>query len=545
MYGFKKPLVLLFFILSYAIRYCTFGNDALWLIFASLLTLTVLLALGTYDHDYWSNRGVFSPPAWPFVGHIWSSITFKEQAGLCYKRIYDAHKDKRILGTHQFYVRTLLVCDPELIRKICVNDFQHFVDRGMYFNREVDPLAESVLYLRGGEWKKLRAKISPLFSPNKLRGMYPLIETTADDFVAKIKNLLEGFQNGGVFKCEKLAGGFTADAIVPCAFGVKSHVMHNDHDPFAVALHAFYELSPSNILQKTMLHFWPKFAMFFRMRNIPKKTQDFFYDVVTNVLRSRERGELEKRGDFIDMMMALRQDDNNNNSSNNKTIEKDDTQITDMIISANAFIIFLGGFETTSSTLAFMLLELAADPRVQDAMRREVMEVLTRNGGHVSYDQLQELTYMDMVINETLRLYPPFATIQRQCTKDYTIPGTKVVVEEGTILMFPTLAIQRDEQYFEQASAFIPERWRRAPPPGVFMPFGDGPRYCLGKRFAILQMKCCLVRLLSNFSFSPAPNKSGDMLAERAEPFPADARSPITFHPADSTLKISLLPRNT
>ncbi|XP_053611743.1 cytochrome P450 6a2-like isoform X2 [Plodia interpunctella] len=413
----------------------------------------------------------------------------------------------------------------------------------MYFNREVDPLAESVLYLRGTEWKKLRAKISPIFSPNKLRGMYPLIENTADDFVLKIKNLLREVKNDGLVQCEELAGGYTADAIVPCAFGVKSHVMHNGNDPFAMALHAFYELSPSNVLQRTMLHFWPKFALFFRMRNIPKKTQDFFYDVVTNVLRSRERGDQERRGDFIDMMMALRQDDNNN-----KAADKDDTQITDMIISANAFIIFLGGFETTSSTLAFMLLELAANPRVQDAMRHEVLELLRKTEGHITYDHLQELSYMDMVINETLRLYPPFATIQRQCTKEYTIPGTKVVVEEGTIIMFPTLAIQRDEQYFENAQSFVPSRWQHAaPPPGVFMPFGDGPRYCLGKRFAILQMKCCLVRLLSNFSFSPAPNKlankSGDFT--RTEPFAADPKSPITFHPADSTLRISLLSQNT
>lgn len=67
-------------------------------------------------------------------------------------------------GTHQFYQRTLVICDPELIKRICVVDFQHFVDRGFFFNKDVDPLAGSVLFLRGNEWRRLRAKISPIFS---------------------------------------------------------------------------------------------------------------------------------------------------------------------------------------------------------------------------------------------------------------------------------------------------------------------------------------------------------------------------------------------
>lgn len=536
----------------------------------------VILGLGTYDHDYWRSRGIFSPPAWPVVGHIPSVVMFKEQGGMCFKRIYDTYKNERFLGTHQFYQRTLVIRDPELIKKICVNDFQHFVDRGFFFNSDVDPLAGSVLFLRGNEWKRLRAKISPIFSPNKLRGMFPLIENTASEFVIRLKNLINNTEkqdkkhiyedgkpieksptvrrkdttdyhateNGDTTKnfvvvdSEKLVGGYTADAIVPCAFGLKSSVMDNEKDPFAVALHAFYEMSLYNIFEKTMRQFWPAFVLFFRMRIIPKKTHDFFYNIVTTVLRARETGTQEKRGDFIDMMMALRNDERNNNKS-----DSEDVEITDMVISANAFIIFLGGFETTSSTLAFLFLELAAHPHVQDKMREEIQEVLDRNGGNVTYEVLQELTYMEMVIQETLRLYPPFPSIQRMCTKDYVIPDTTTVVEKGTIVLFPTLGIQRDEQYFEHADSFIPERWTEGnpvPPPGVYMPFGDGPRYCIGKRFAMIQMKTCLVRVLQYVRIAPAA--SGNCIAApRAAPFKADPRSPLTLHPAQSLVKLSLL----
>ncbi|CAH0687939.1 unnamed protein product [Spodoptera exigua] len=563
MFGFKRSSVQLVVILAWLLRYYTFGSVVLWCIIACGLSLAVVLAVTTYDHDYWTSRGVFSPPAWPVVGHILSVVMFKEQGGMCFKRIYDTYKDKRFLGCHQFYQRTLVVRDPELIRRVCVNDFQHFTDRGFFFNKDVDPLAGSVLFLRGNEWKRLRAKISPIFSPNKLRGMFPLIENTAVEFVTRVQDLLtqnkmgsnkngsvktDGQSNGvkqisAVVNSEKLVGGYTADAIVPCAFGLKSNVMYNEDDPFAVALHAFYEMSLFNIFEKTMRQFWPAFVLFFRMRIIPKKTHEFFYNIVTTVLRARENGDQEKRGDFIDMMMALRNDETNNNCKK----DQEDVEITDMVISANAFIIFLGGFETTSSTLAFLFLELAANQQVQEKMREEIRQVVEKHEGKITYELLQELVYMEMVIQETLRLYPPFPSIQRMCTKEYTIPDTNIVVERGTIVLFPTLGIQRDEQYFENASAFIPERWSEGspqPPPGVYMPFGDGPRYCIGKRFALIQMKCCLLRVLQHVRITPAPrpDAAGKLTVQsRVEPFTADPRSPLTLHPADSLVTLSLL----
>ncbi|XP_038221964.1 cytochrome P450 6j1-like [Zerene cesonia] len=551
MMRFKKLVWL--FILLWVIQDYAVKSDILWYILTCVVVFSVIWNIVTYDYDYWENRGIFSPPALPLVGHIATVAALKEQGGVCFKRIYDEHKEKRYLGTHQFYQRTLVVCDPDIIKRMCVNDFHHFTDRGFNFNKDTDPLAESVLFLKGNEWRRLRAKISPIFSPNKLRGMFPLLENTANEFLVRIKKLAKSgsednnnnitdrgiktdsnnedvkVKNGVIVDSEKLVGGYTADAIVPCAFGLKSNVMDNSQDPFAVALHAFYEMSWFNIFEKTMRQFWPAFVLFFKIRIIPKKTHDFFYNIVAKVLKERSRGVQEKRGDFIDMMMALQREDCKSDLEN-------DYKITDMIISANAFIIFLGGFETTSSTLAFLLLELSVHPDVQKKLRDEIQQVL-KDG--FSYESLQELTYMEMVIQETLRLYPPFPTIQRMCTRDYPIPGTSGVVQRGTIVLFPTLGVQRDEQYFENASQFVPERWaegRALPPPGVYMPFGDGPRYCIGKRFAIIQMKCCLARLLPHVVIKPVKGAE-----PRLGPYEADPLCPMTLHPADSRVIISLL----
>ncbi|XP_059062048.1 cytochrome P450 6B1-like [Achroia grisella] len=545
MFGFRRSLVQSIVLLLWALKYWTFGNDFAWYILAVTLTLAVFLTLGTYDHDYWSQRGVFSPPALPFLGHIGPLLSFKDQTGNLFKRYYDTYKNERFIGIHQFFARTLIVHDPELIRRVCVNDFHHFTDRGFYYHKDVDPMVESLVFLRGTEWRKLRTKISPTFSPNKLRGMYPIIENVADKFLIKIKDMLRIEKNklrGGeeavqtddsvLVNGSRFFEGYTADAIVPCAFGFKSDVMENENHPVAVALRSFYEMTLFNIFQKTVQQLWPAFAMFFRIRIIPKKTENYFYSLIVNVLRSREKGEQAKRSDFIDMMMTLRQEGGINDA---KTPEPADIVITDMLIAANAFILLLGGFETSSSTLAFMVMELAAHPDIQEKMRAEIREVMERHGGTIGYEALQELTYMDMVIQETLRLYPPFPFIQRECTKDYIIPDTQVTIEKGTTIFFPTLGLHRDEKYFKDGDSFVPERWASgdALPAGVYMPFGDGPRYCIGKRFGSMQMKCCMARILQHVQFKPAMQRCG--------PFPADPRSPQTLHPADSRVRLTLI----
>lgn len=100
MFGFKRSVALLVVCLAWALQYYTFGSVLLWYIFAVSLALAVVYAVGTYDHEYWTDRGIYAPPSAPFVGHIKTVVTFKEQGGLFFKRIYDQYKDLRFLGEY-------------------------------------------------------------------------------------------------------------------------------------------------------------------------------------------------------------------------------------------------------------------------------------------------------------------------------------------------------------------------------------------------------------------------------------------------------------
>ena len=129
------------------------------------------------------------------------------------------------------------------------------------------------------------------------------------------------------------------------------------------------------------------------------------------------------------------------------------------------------------------------------------------NSKEVTYDMLGEMKYLECCIDEALRKYPIVPMLNRECTKDHTFTGTKYTIEKGTSLFIPVQGIQRDPDIYENPMEFRPERFLDSPTgngnsKGLFyLPFGDGPRNCIGARMGKLQTKLALAVILSKFSF--------------------------------------------
>lgn len=104
---------------------------------------------------------------------------------------------------------------------------------------------------------------------------------------------------------------------------------------------------------------------------------------------------------------------------------------------------------------------------------------------------------------ETLRKYPPVPLLNRECTKDYQLPGTDVVIEKGTAIFIPTMGLQRDEKYFSDPIKFNPDRFseKNGIPPMSYLPFGDGPRNCIGMRLGKMQTKVALILMMQHYRF--------------------------------------------
>ncbi|EGI61798.1 Cytochrome P450 9e2, partial [Acromyrmex echinatior] len=172
-------------------------------------------------------------------------------------------------------------------------------------------------------------------------------------------------------------------------------------------------------------------------------------------------------------------------------------------MTAQAFIFFLGGFETSSTAMCYAAHEIAANPEIQTKLQQEIDNVLEKSNGEVSYEVINRLEYLDAVINEALRLYPPMILLERLCEKTFELPPAlpdekPFIMKKGMLVWIPVLAIHHDEKYYDNPKKFDPERFLNNKMNNSlnYMPFGLGPRMCIANRFAMLEIKVLFFHLL-------------------------------------------------
>jgi cytochrome P450 family 6 len=157
--------------------------------------------------------------------------------------------------------------------------------------------------------------------------------------------------------------------------------------------------------------------------------------------------------------------------------------------------------------MTFGTYELALNQDIQDRLREEINEVLANHNGEMTYESIAEMKYLDMVFNESLRKYPVIDTQVRQSVKDFPISNSTLVIPAGTMIMIPVHGIHNDEEYWENPEKFDPERFTpenaKRIVPFTYIPFGEGPRQCIGMRFGVLQAKLGLAKLIKNFRILP------------------------------------------
>jgi len=249
--------------------------------------------------------------------------------------------------------------------------------------------------------------------------------------------------------------------------------------------------------------------------------QDFFTSGIKSSIRQREETG-EKRNDFIQLMLEAREDklkieeDELDNFEKNAQIngnsglgEASSADILDDIgIVANCVLFILAGFDTTQSLLLYLAYALALNQDVQDKLRTEIEAQLEENDGEFTYDSLQKMAYLDKVIQETLRYYPPAGMTDRSVTMDYKVPGTNYILKKGSAIQIAINGLHHDPEYFPNPEKFDPERFSPENKAKInqyaYLPFGSGPRNCIGMRFALTEVKVAIVHLIHNFKIEPS-----------------------------------------
>ncbi|KRT84253.1 cytochrome P450, partial [Oryctes borbonicus] len=169
-------------------------------------------------------------------------------------------------------------------------------------------------------------------------------------------------------------------------------------------------------------------------------------------------------------------------------------------------------FETSSTTMTFCLHELAFNQQIQDKLRSEIRETMEKNNGKLTYDGVMGMKYMNLVVNETLRKYPPGPLLFRKSNAKYTFLDTNTTLDPDTTVFISTFGLHMDEEYFPDPEKFIPERFTdeniHQHPQYAFLPFGEGPRICIGARFALMQVKTGVSMILNKYRILPGPGET-------------------------------------
>ncbi|CAB3366879.1 Hypothetical predicted protein [Cloeon dipterum] len=497
--------------------------DAYVLGLVAVLVL-IVFKLGTRNHEYWRRKGVESVGAVPFVGSMWPVVSLREHMADFFHRLAIENKGKKFVGYFQGSTPGLLVLDPELIRSILISDFSHFVDHGFEIDPEADPMQSRNLFNMSGQyWKEMRSMLSPTFSSGKIKALFPLVQECATSF----ENYMLSNKSQDI-NIKDLLARFTTNVIGSCAFGITVNSLENPEDKFRQMGRKLFEVDFVQGFKNSCIFFQPQIANIFKFRVFSEELTNFFRNLVHEIMDKRAKSG-NTRKDFLQLLIQLKEkgklgstDDEpneNNESSIGLSIKlinciksrsiSDISELTDDDIVAQALVFFIGGFESTSMTLTYTLMELARNPEAQRKARANIKEVLQRHDGILSFQSMQELTYLDKIANETLRMYPPLAVINRICTKQYKIPNTNVTLEKGTAIAISVKGIQNDPQYFEDPETFNPDRFSDENPVKTkcaFMPFGEGPRQCIGMRFAKMPLKLGLFSILRHFEVLQSPN---------------------------------------
>ena len=368
-----------------------------------------------------------------------------------------------------------------------------------------------------------RATFSPIFTSGKLRKMTPLLQVISSKMNEHVSNLA---RSGDAFETKDLAGKFSLDGLASCAFGVETGSFDEKESEFLRHGKNVFKFSGAVILKSILSGIIPtpikKAATRLGFGNIFKypfanEHSKFLMQVVEASFKQRKESKT-KRNDLLDLMIEAvegslddkEDDDIHGNDQFEKdakivgSIKKKKLSYDDVI--ATAILLLAAGYDTTGSALSWILYDLAMNQNCQDTLYEELTE-LGKEMKHVSYETLQTLPYLDAVIHESLRLHPPIPVLERVCTKDYPIPDSNVVLRKGDLVAMATAGICLDSEVYPNPLEYIPDRFLKENSsernPYAFSIFSLGPRNCIGMRFSMYEMKCCISNLVARFRLIP------------------------------------------
>ncbi|CAG9827997.1 unnamed protein product [Diabrotica balteata] len=479
----------------------------------SLIVFTAIVATIGYLYikfklTYWKRIGLEQiEPVHLIYGNAKDFITRNSSFGDCHTKLYNNFKSRGLKhgGIYVMLRPTYMPLDLDIIKNILQKDFNNFVNHGFYVNEEVDPLTGHLFALEDDKWRRLRTKLTPTFTSGKMKMMFSTMVACTEG----LREILTSYAKlQDAVDMKEVASRFTTDVIGSVAFGIDCNSLKNPDSEFRQFGRKIFTQTTWTRIRSVLATTIPRhFLTMIKFKQMNPEVEDFFMGVVDSTVNYREKNNIYRK-DFMHLLLQLK--NRGKVADDHLIFSEEDSKTADghfltfNELAAQCFVFFIAGFETSATTMTFALLELALNPDIQESLRQEITSVLKKHDNQVTYEAVMDMHYLDKVIHETLRKHPPLPGTPRMCNKEYQVPGTDVVLELGTKVHIPFQAIHRDPEYYPDPEKFDPERFseenKAKRHPFAFIPFGEGPRICIGARFGMLQAKVGVASVIKNFN---------------------------------------------
>ncbi|KAF8793772.1 Cytochrome P450 3A21 like protein [Argiope bruennichi] len=488
-------------------------------IYVALLCVAVVLWLAWRwkKLSCWQNLGIPGPKPNLIFGNLLE--LYKKGPLKCHEEW--VKKYGRVLGYFYGMKPVLLVTDPYILKNIFIKDFNKFINRESFhpLNKysKKDEGSQSILILPGQAWKDVRSILTPTFTTTKMKQMSGSMKSSIETM---LEVLQEKSKKGQGFDIFDVYQRLTMDVITKTAFGIQTDIQTN---------------TKSSLLRATKLIFTASYRdaivfiglTFPILRKLCLRVQEFIAAIlnkgrpphtmlrrgIKKVVEMRRNNPEARKNDLLQLMIDSSAAESGDvdvsrleagnveleKRGNEETGNKKTRRMTNEEIVSSAFVVLLAGYETTSTALAFTTYILAKYQDVQENVYQEIKDLIER-GQNLEYATINKLPYLDKVLCESLRMYPPVHLF----TNRYAVEDVQygdIYIPKGTLIQAPVYLMHHDPDFWSEPEIFDPERFSTKPNmEGItYLPFGVGPRNCLGMRFAQLEAKLALANVVYKF----------------------------------------------
>ncbi|XP_052755784.1 cytochrome P450 6B2-like [Galleria mellonella] len=475
--------------------------------------LFVILALFYYynrnSYKYWESKGIKHDKPVLLFGNNYRNFTVKKSVTELATETYWRYPDEKAVGFYRAGRPELVVRDPEIIKRILITDFVHFYPRGLNFHKDnvVEPIMRNLFFADGDLWRLLRQRMTPAFTSGKLKAMFPLIVERAEKLQSRA---LSAAAAGHAIDARELMARYTTDFIGACGFGLDADSLKDEDSEFRKLGAKIFKRNTRDILVTILNFVVPSIGKHFK---IFESVEHDMLSLTRHILGQRNY-EPSGRNDFVDLLLECKKKgtivgESIERKKPDGSPETATLELDDALMAAQIFVFFAAGFETSSSATSFTLHQLAYNPEVQKKVQEDIDRVLSKYNNKLSYEAVKEMTYLDWTFKEGMRMFPSLGFLMRECVRKTLIPELNITLDEGVRIFIPIQALQNDSKYFEEPEKFRPERFSPEEISDsnkyIYLPFGAGPRACIGERLGLMQSLAGLAAILSRFTVSPAP----------------------------------------